>query len=180
MYYLVQNDSLIDQSENKLDLELVIESGMMIFDSWPPAGKKFANGEWIEKSISEKTEDGEISLEDRRNILKSEILSFCYNKLEQGVQFQSFNFQAREEDLIRMSLALKKIELGGTWSGYWRDNVNQWRAVTVEQLGELALTAGNFWETCFRKSRTLIDELPSKSKSQLSSYNINQEWNQIA
>lgn len=179
MYYLVQNDTLIDQSQNRSDLELVCESGMLIFESWPPIGMKFENDKWVEKTISEKTEDGEISLADRRNLLKSEILSFCSNKLEQGVEFQSFSFQAREEDLIRMSLALKKIELGGSWSGYWRDSVNQWRAVTIEQLGELALTAGNFWETCFRKSRTLIDELSLKNKSQLSSYNINQEWNEI-
>lgn len=179
MFYLVKENSLIDQSENKSDLELVIESGMLIFDSWPPIGKKFENNQWVDKTISEKTEDGEISLADRRNLLKSEILSFSNSKLEQGVQFQSFNFQAREEDLIRMSLALKKIELGGSWSGFWRDSVNQWRAITSEQLSQLALVSGNFWETCFQKSRTLIDALPSKNKAQLSNYDIDYEWHQI-
>lgn len=177
MFYLVKENSLIDQSENKSDLELVIESGMLIFDSWPPIGKKFENNQWVDKTISEKTEDGEISLEDRRNLLKTEILLYCNSKLEQGVQFQSFNFQAREEDLIRMSLALKKIELGGNWSGFWRDSSNQWREITSEQLSELALIAGNHWESCFRKSRTLIDQLPAKNKNQLANYNIQAEWN---
>lgn len=179
MYYLVKDNSLIDQSENKSDLELVCETGMLIFDSWPPTGRKFENGNWRDKTISERTEDGEISLEDRRNLLKSEILSFCSMKLEQGVQFQSFNFQAREEDLIRMSLAIKKIELGGSWSGFWRDSINQWRELTSEQLNQLALTAGNFWESCFRKSRTLIDELPSKNKTELANYNIQAAWDAI-
>ncbi|MCW7459532.1 hypothetical protein ND856_14235 [Leptospira bandrabouensis] len=179
MHYLVKNESLIDQSQNKSDLELVFESGMIIFDSWPPIGKKFENGNWRDKTLSEKTEDGEINLEDRRNLLKSGILNFLSTKLEQGVQFQGFNFQSREEDLIRMSLAIKKIELGGSWSGFWRDSINQWRELTSEQLNELALTAGNFWETCFRKSRTLIDELPSKNKTQLANYNIDLEWNGI-
>lgn len=180
MHYLVKNDSLIDQSENRPDLELVLERGMILFDSWPPIGKKFEDGEWKEKTISEKTEDGDISLDDRRNLLKSEILNFLAVKIEQGVQFQGFNFQAREEDLIRMSLAIKKIELGGTWSGFWRDSINQWRELTAEQLNELALAAGNYWETCFRKSRTLIDALESKNKEQLSAYEIDVEWTGIS
>lgn len=180
MYFLVKENSLIDQSENKSDLELVSESGMVIFDSWPPIGKKFVNNIWIEKTISEKTEDGEISLADRRNHLKSEILSFCATKLEQGVQFQSFNFQAREEDIIRMSLAIKKIELGGSWSGFWRDSSNEWQAITVEQLNQLALYAGNFWETCFRQSRMLIDALSSKNKTQLANYIIQEEWDAVS
>ncbi|GBF44401.1 hypothetical protein LPTSP2_37040 [Leptospira ellinghausenii] len=179
MYYLIKNDTLVDQSEIESDLLLISENGMFITDSWPPTGKKFENGNWREKTISEKTEDGEISLENRRLILKTEILNFLSMKLEQGVQFHGFNFQAREEDLIRMSLAIKKIELGGSWSGFWRDSVNQWRELTSEQLNELALTAGNFWETCFRKSRTLIDELPSKNKTQLANYNIQAAWDAI-
>lgn len=179
MYYLIKNDTLIDQSEIESDLLLVSENGMFITDSWPPIGKKFENGNWREKTISEKTEDGEISLENRRLILKAEILNFLSIKLEQGVQFQSFNFQAREEDLIRMSLAIKKIELGGSWSGFWRDSINQWRELTSEQLNELALTAGNFWETCFRKSRMLIDSLSSKSKMELANYIIQEEWDSI-
>lgn len=179
MYFLVKNETLVDQSEIESDLLLMAESGMFITNSWPPIGKKFENGAWRDKTISEKTEDREISLENRRTMLKSEILNFLSMKLEQGVQFQSFNFQAREEDLIRMSLAIKKIELGGSWSGFWRDSVNQWRELTSAQLNELALTAGNFWETCFRKSRTLIDELPSKNKTQLANYIIQEEWDSI-
>ncbi|CAE14736.1 unnamed protein product [Leptospira phage LE1] len=179
MYYLVKNDRVVDQSEIESDLLLISENGMFITDSWPPIGRKYENGSWRDKTISEKTEDGEISLENRRSILKSEILNFLSNKLEQGVQFQGFNFQAREEDLIRMSLAIKKIELGGSWSGFWRDSINQWRELTSEQLNELALTAGNFWETCFRKARTLIDELPSKNKTQLANFNIQAAWDAI-
>lgn len=151
--------------------------GEEVVTEFPPKGKVWENDGWREKTLSEKVQDGEISLEDRRNLLKTEILLYCNSKLEQGVQFQSFNFQAREEDLIRMSLALKKIELGGDWSGFWRDSSNQWREITSEQLSQLALIAGNHWESCFRKSRTLIDQLPAKNKNQFANYNIQAEWN---
>lgn len=180
MYYLIKDSALIEQSPNESDLQLICEIGMFISDSWPPIGKTFENGQWRDKTLSEKTTDGEISLEDRKKSLKSEILSVLQVKLEQGVEFVGFHFQAREEDLVRMSLALKKIELGGSWSGFWRDSSNQWRELTAEQLGQLALAAGNYWENCFRKSRALIDSLASKNITQLANYNIQVEWDALA
>lgn len=179
MYFLIKNETLVDQSEIEADLLLESEKGMFITDSWPPIGKKYENGVWRDKTISEKTVDEEITLEVRSAILKTEILSYLGSQLEQGVHFQDSNFQAREEDLIRMSLAITKIELGGSWAGFWRDRSNQWRQISAEQLGELALIAGNFWETCFRKSRILIDALSSKSKMELANYILQEEWDAI-
>ncbi len=180
MYYLIKNETLIEQSVSKSDLELVIEPGMIISDSWPIIGKKFENGEYRDKTESEMVIDNEINLNDRKSQLKSKIKSYLWKKLEDGVEFQNSNFQTREEDLVRMSLALKKIELGGKWSGYWRDSENRWREISAEQLAQLALVAGNYWENCFRKSRNMIDDIESNNnKTQLANYEIQIEWDKI-
>jgi len=180
MYYLTKNGNLIESSEIKYDLELVAEPSSEIFDSWPPVGRKFENGSWIQKTNSEKTIDGEISLPERIEALKLDIQAYLDQKLEEGVGFGISIYQSREKDLLRMNNVLKKIDLGGTWSGFWRDRSNNWQSLTAEELGRLAVTAGNYWESCFRKASRMIDELTSKNKTELANYDIESFWNSLS
>ena len=104
--------------------------------------------------------------------IKKEIFEFFQSETKAGVNFLTFNFQAREEDLVRMNLVISKVAIGGQFAGAWRDRNNKWQQLTIEQLKSLAITAGSFWEQCFQISRDLIDELPTLSIEVLANYNV--------
>lgn len=180
MYYLIKNDSIIEQSEIKADLELVLENGMLISESWPPIGLKFENGEWKEKSISEKVLDSEISVETRISQLKNEILIFAEATLNQGVVFLGSVFQARKEDKDNLSDTILLINLEVPWGNKWRNLENNWIPISNEELIELAKLVGQYNISVFYISRFLIDELPSLSLEELANYNIEDRWNNVS
>lgn len=179
MYYLIRNDTLVEQSENKGDLQLIAESGMFISESWPPIGRKFENGHWIDKTISEKVIDGEISGESRQNGIKVEILTFANDLLNQGIEFKGSYFQARKEDRDNLSDTILLINLEVPWGNKWRNLENNWIPLTNSELIDLAKAVGFFNVTVFYISRFLIDALPNLTLEEIANYNISVRWGNV-
>ena len=111
--------------------------------------------------------------------LKSEILVYAEEISEEGVSYLNKTFQARENDLNRMNLAISKVSLGGSFVGAWRAIDNSWVVMTIEQLTALALLAAAHWEDTFKKSRILIDSLSSLALEDLKNYDIEVAWNAL-
>jgi hypothetical protein len=147
-----------------------------------PEDIPFVNGFNAGKATLDENAKNEFLSKAREQIslkLKNEILEYFDVQSNLGVLFKTKHFQAREMDISRMSLQVSKLSIGGSFGGAWRDVSNDWVILTEAEFKELALLAGNYWETCFRKSRTLIDSLPSKNIAQLANYDIHVEWNEI-
>ncbi len=185
MIWIIKGNEIIwgphEYPEAERDANSLVQPslGEEVVTEFPPKGRVFENGNWREKTIKEKVLDGEISLSVRRAQLQSEIFRFSINKTEEGIFYLTYNFQAREEDLIRMNLVISKVSIGGVFGGAWRDRDNQWRAMTLEQLQGLAIAAGQYWEDCFRKSRVLIDGLIALSKADLADYDVSFAWEEL-
>ena len=109
--------------------------------------------------------------------IKASILSYLDFICEQGTSYLDTTFQAREEDVNRVSLMIMKVDIGGEFFGYWRDRLNNWVPITFEQLKGLGLVIGNYWQSKFVKSRQLIDQLPSLSLAELINYNVADRFN---
>jgi hypothetical protein len=109
--------------------------------------------------------------------VKSEILVYLEWLMEQGTTYLNKIFQSRELDLNRINLAINKVNIGGDFAGFWRDRNNEWVAMTFDQLKELGLVLGDYWQGKFIKSRQLIDDLPNLSYDELANYNVAERFN---
>jgi len=110
----------------------------------------------------------------------TEILEFAEAKCEEGITFKNSVFQCREVDCLRMSSAIRLIELGDTWTDEkWRSRDNKWVPLTAEELRDLALNAGKFFRANFKKARTLVDALGVMSLIDLKNYDVEVAWNAI-
>lgn len=184
IFYIINKNQIVwgphDYPEAYNDAQLICQHslGEEIVSEFPPKGRVWDEtiNDWRPKTISEKLIDGEIDLSSRVLELKFEIFKYAYTKCEAGVSYQGHTFQAREEDCTRMNNALKKVELGGQWRGSWRDRDNNWISISVSQLQELALIAGEYYEDTFRTARTLIDELGSLTLNEIAEYDLRNRW----
>lgn len=111
--------------------------------------------------------------------LKTQIQLYADTLSEIGIEYLGKSFQAKENDLNRMNLALSKVVNGGEFVGAWRSRDNSWKSMTLEEFTALALLAGNHWEGVFKKSRILIDSLGSLNLENLQNYDIEAAWNEL-
>lgn len=109
--------------------------------------------------------------------IKPEILAYLENILSEGTLINGHIYQCREEDILRMNLAVSNVAIGGVWAGAWRDAGNQWNPMSFDDFKSLALQAGSFYQSSFVKSRELIDGLQLLSDTELANYNIDERWN---
>ena len=104
--------------------------------------------------------------------LKNEIIKYLEIISEQGVTYKNHSFQARQEDVNNVSLMIMKVQIGGEFYNFWRDRDNNWVEITFDELKELGLLIGNYWQNLFVKSRLLIDQLKNLTIEELKSYNV--------
>jgi hypothetical protein len=110
--------------------------------------------------------------------VKTNILNYFDELMENGYTYQGNVFQSRELDLNRINLTINSVNIGGSFGGLWRDKDNQWISLTFEQLKELGLSLGGYWQQKFIKSRLLIDDLINLSIDDLKNYNVEDRFNQ--
>jgi len=136
----------------------------------------------IELNSNQTINYDEVLVEIRRkpyeDNLKNEILKYLEIKTEEGLTFKNHIFQARQEDVNNISLMIMKVQIGGEFYNYWRDRNNNWVEITFDELKELGLLIGNYWQVMFIKSRFLIDNLKIITLDELKNYNVADRFNQ--
>lgn len=181
-FYVIRGDEIIwgphSYPDAETDAQLVVQPslGEEIVTEFPPKGRIWdkPSNSWRPKTLAESFLSGEIPREEFIFRTKTIVHQKLNRILEHGVNFKDTYFQCREEDLIRITMAVKMIELGGGWNGFWRDRFNNWIPISNLQLNELALSMGAFYQRQFITSRQIIDKIASLNDKELAKMNIDE------
>lgn len=176
----IENGQLVSRTP-KERTEFLIQNGELEISN---TDKVDDDGQIVPKTNKEKYNDGILTEAEYRNILESNVKNSIYahftNTLEWGTTYNGKTFQCNEQSCNRINNAISKSEISGVVAPAWiASDDTQYPINDLQDLRNLGLAIGNYFEQCFYKRTQLRDAVSAKTILQLESYNIDIEWNNI-
>ncbi len=139
------------------------------------------------ETIEENTEDTKkqgsycpVITDDLRQVcistLKKEIVGKFNSVTDYGIEFSGNRYQCGKESISDIVNAKSMLDTVSGTSITWRTYNNINVTLSYADFVNMAILAGQYYQTCFAKRSDLIDALITETNEELAVYDVDTEW----